>query len=198
MEIYIFQIGSIERKFLERIRRSIEEAFPTCACRILENILQMPEEAYNPIRRQYKSEPILKKTLDYALKIEGETGGPCILLGIVDVDIYAHGMNFIFGEAQCPGRAAIISLYRLRPEFYGEQPNEQLFIERSIKEAMHEIGHAFGLVHCSNPLCVMHFSLHIGMTDRKQPEFCGNCLAELKHNMGKRKGLIHTIEDASF
>ncbi|MBS7635149.1 archaemetzincin family Zn-dependent metalloprotease [Candidatus Bathyarchaeota archaeon] len=184
MEIYIVQIGSVERKILEHIRRSIEEAFPTYACRILENILHLPEEAYNPMRRQYKSELILKKILNYALKIEGETGRPCILLGVVDVDIYAQGMNFIFGEAQCPGRAAIISLYRLSPEFYGEQLNEQLFIERSIKEALHEIGHALGLVHCSNPLCVMHFSLHIAMTDRKQPKFCGNCLAELKRNIG--------------
>ncbi|MEM1521389.1 MAG: hypothetical protein QXK42_07610, partial [Candidatus Korarchaeum sp.] len=40
--------------------------------------------------------------------------------------------NFIFGEAQCPGKAAIISLFRLRPEFYGEEPNRQLFMERSI------------------------------------------------------------------
>lgn len=185
MEIYIVQIGSVERKFLERIRRSIEEALPTCACRILDDALQLPEEAYNPVRRQYRSEPILKKTLNYALKIEGETGRSSILLGVADVDIYARGMNFVFGEALCPGRAAIISLYRLRPEFYGEQPNERLLAERSIKEAIHEVGHACGLFHCPNPLCVMYFSLHIRMTDRKKPKFCGNCLAELKRNMGK-------------
>jgi archaemetzincin len=185
MEICIVQIGNIERKILGHILKGIEEAFPACTCRILENILQLPEKAYNPIRGQYRSEPILKETLNYKLKIESETGSPCILLGIVDVDIYAQGMNFIFGEAQCPGRAAIISLYRLRPEFYGEPPKEQLFIERSIKEAVHEIGHTCGLIHCSNPLCVMHFSLHIGMTDRKKFELCERCLERLKWNMEK-------------
>jgi archaemetzincin len=183
MEVCIIQIGNFERKILERISRGVEEAFPTCTCRILEDNLQLPEKAYNPIRGQYRSEPILKEILNYKLKIEGES--QCILLGIVNVDIYAQGMNFIFGEAQCPGKAAIISLYRLRPEFYGEPPNEQLFIERSIKEAVHEIGHTCGLVHCPNPLCVMHFSLHIGMTDRKKPGFCERCLGKLKRKMGK-------------
>jgi len=180
MDIYIVRIGDVEKNILELIRKGIEEAFPDFICKVREDFLQLPKEAYNPLRKQYRSELLLKEVFKHASKIEYESGRPCILLGVTDVDIYVPKMNFIFGEAQCPGKAAIISLYRLRPEFYGDKPDRNLFIERSIKEAVHEIGHACGLTHCSNPLCVMHFSLHIGMTDTKQPRFCRKCLAFLE------------------
>jgi archaemetzincin len=32
------------------------------------------------------------------------------------------------------------------------------FGQRLVKEAVHELGHAFGLNHCENIECVMHFS----------------------------------------
>ena len=63
------------------------------------------------------------------------------VLGITNVDLYVPHLNFVFGEAECPGKAAIISLYRLEPEFYGQSPNTKLFAQHSVKEAVHEIGH---------------------------------------------------------
>lgn len=183
MEVYIIRIGDVERNILEFIQKSVEEAFPNLACRIKEDILQLPKDAYDSLRKQYRSELLLREVFRYALRIECEVEKSCILLGVTDVDIFAPGMNFIFGEAQSPGKAAIISLYRLRPEFYGDEPDKNLFIERAVKEAIHEIGHACGLLHCPNPLCVMHFSLHIGMTDIKQPKFCKKCLALLENHL---------------
>ncbi len=181
MRFFIIRIGNVEGKILDFIQRGVEEAFYGVICEFLEGILQLPEEAYNPLRRQYISEPLLSKISKYALRIEEKVRETSVVLGVTDVDLYTRGMNFIFGEAQCPGKAAVISLFRLRPEFYGEEPNEQLFIERAIKEAIHELGHTVGLRHCRNPLCVMHFSLHIGMTDEKNPRFCEKCAEELRY-----------------
>jgi archaemetzincin len=88
-------------------------------------------------------------------------------------------VNFVFGEAELSGKAAIISLYRLKPEFYGEPVNQTLFLERAAKEAVHEIGHTLGLTHCSNPSCVMSFSNTIRAVDTKKREFCPKCSKHL-------------------
>jgi archaemetzincin len=86
----------------------------------------------------------------------------------------------VFGEAECPGKAALISLWRLRPEYYGSSPKIELFVERGTKEALHELGHTLGLRHCSNPFCVMYFSNSIFETDRKQSLFCNKCFLKVE------------------
>lgn len=101
------------------------------------------------------------------------------VLGVADVDLFAGGLNFVFGQAELPGSAAIISLCRLRPEFYGEPPNEALKRRRLLIEAVHELGHTFGLDHCDSNKCVMRFSNALADTDAKGYDFCFECLAAL-------------------
>jgi archaemetzincin len=101
------------------------------------------------------------------------------LLGVVNVDLYAEDMNFIFGEAEYRGNCALISVYRLRPEFYGQVIDKNLFVSRIVKEAVHEVGHLWGLKHCRHPTCVMYFSKHIGITDKKNHTLCHQCRISL-------------------
>jgi len=162
------------RKILNHIADGLSKVFSESLCSISSDILQIPRRAYNASRRQYLSTIFLQSIKDYATRNRSKRAFSKIL-GVTNVDLYAPGLNFIFGEAQFLGEAAIISLFRLRPEFYGEPPDWDLFAERAVKEAVHEIGHTLGLRHCPNPTCVMHFSLHIGMTDRKRREFCEAC-----------------------
>ncbi|MGV9200035.1 MAG: archemetzincin, partial [Promethearchaeia archaeon] len=72
----------------------------------------------------------------------------------------------------------LISLARLRPEFYGSQSNKEIFRERTLKEAIHELGHTFGLEHCHNR-CIMSFSNNLQQTDDKPPKFCKDCKEKL-------------------
>jgi len=159
---------------LNSIKDGLSKVFPRSICSVSTKAMPIPRLAYNASRRRYISTIILESIKDYAERNRGKKAFNKIL-GVTDVDLYAPGLNFIFGEAELLGEAAIISLYRLRPEFYGEQSNWNLFVERAVKEAVHEIGHTLGLRHCPHPTCVMHFSLHIGMTDRKRREFCHTC-----------------------
>ncbi|SNQ60426.1 hypothetical protein [Candidatus Methanoperedens nitratireducens] len=101
----------------------------------------------------------------------------------VDVDLFVPGLNFVFGLAS--GNNAVISLVRLRPEYYRERKNEYLFRERSLKEAIHEPGHTFGLHHCPDIRCIMHFSNRLEDTDIKGPGFCKACSNKIRNKLGE-------------
>jgi archaemetzincin len=94
------------------------------------------------------------------------------ILFILDVDAYSNGLNFVLGEAFHKGGLGAIYLPRLKQEFYGLKPDNELFYERMVKESIHELGHVFGFFHCQNPRCVMHFSNTLNDTDNKERSFC--------------------------
>jgi archaemetzincin len=102
------------------------------------------------------------------------------ILGVANLDLYVPSLNFVFGEADLEHRVAIISLYRLSQEFYGLSEDRDRFEERVLKEAAHDLGHAYGLGHCSNPLCIMHFSNSLLDTDIKKASFCPECEKRLQ------------------
>ena len=101
------------------------------------------------------------------------------VLSICDIDAYSGNLNFVFGEASLGGRVAAIYLPRLRPEFYNLEHDDLVFKDRIVKEAIHELGHAFGLIHCNNKRCVMYFSNSLHDTDFKNKTFCENCKNKL-------------------
>jgi archaemetzincin len=105
--------------------------------------------------------------------------GDEVILGVTGVDLTVPGLNFVFGLADPESRAAIISLARLYPEFYGQPRDPGRFKARAVTEAVHELGHLLGLGHCLDPACVMSFSNSLADTDRKGPGFCQACREKL-------------------
>jgi archaemetzincin len=176
MRVGILRIGQIDPYITSRIRENMEMTFPKTTCTIISKELPVPKETFDKTRNQYNSEAILSMVKRYAEKDETSNR----ILGIADIDIFVSGLNFVFGEAECPGKTALISLWRLKPEFYGKPSNMELLLERSTKEAVHELGHTLGLKHCSNPFCVMYFSNSIFETDRKQSLFCNKCYLKVE------------------
>jgi len=138
--------------------------------RILKEVVPIPFDAYDSKRKQFNSSRILAKINSFSKKHRLEH-----VLGVTDVDLFVPHLNFVFGEAEYSGRAAVISLFRLKPEFYGQNSDRKLFVERSVKEAVHEVGHMLGLGHCDNSICVMFFSNSISDTDKKGILLCGKC-----------------------
>ncbi|MBS7643720.1 archaemetzincin family Zn-dependent metalloprotease [Candidatus Bathyarchaeota archaeon] len=178
LRILIVPIGQIDLDTLNTLRDKLIQIFPNTDCNILTNEMPIPKQAYNPARAQFFSTQILEVLINYSKQIEADR-----VLGVTNVDLYVPHLNFVFGEAQCPGRTAIISLHRLQPEFYGFPPDIDLFRARTLKEAVHELGHTFGLKHCQQPKCVMFFSNSILDTDRKHSSFCETCNQTLEKNL---------------
>jgi archaemetzincin len=173
MRIGVLRVGEVDSDTTKRIQESISTIFTQATCLMIDEQIPLPEEAFDDVRKQHRSDVILKKVRSYAEKSRFDR-----VLGVADVDVFVPRLNFVFGQADCDGKAALISLWRLRPDYYGDLPNEQLFHERSVKEAVHELGHTLGLEHCSNVFCVMHFSNSIYETDVKHSLFCGRCSAK--------------------
>ena len=127
-----------------------------------------PVFAWSEKREQYYSTLLLQ-----SLALRAQPGER--VLGITQVDLYVPVLTFVFGEAQLGGPSAVVSTYRLREETYGLPPDPIRLRERLLKEAVHEIGHTYGLRHCSEWDCVMTSSHGVEMIDVKSSDFCPSC-----------------------
>jgi archaemetzincin len=165
VKITLKPLGNIADEIMEELRDRVGGIFH-CPVEIKAGFSDLAQ-AYNPQRKQYFSSKLLA-SLKKSERNER-------VVGIADVDLYVPRLNFVFGEADIVSGAAIVSLYRLRQEYYGLAPDEALFLERATKEIVHELGHTFGLGHCPNNKCVMHFSNSLADTDLKGASFCSSC-----------------------
>ena len=93
----------------------------------------------------------------------------------MDVDLFIPILTFVFGEAQLQGIGSVVSTHRLHNRFYGLPEDRELTTDRLLKEAVHELGHTYGLIHCSQQRCVMNASTYVENIDQKPAELCPVC-----------------------
>ncbi|MBE7415769.1 MAG: archaemetzincin family Zn-dependent metalloprotease [Deltaproteobacteria bacterium] len=171
--VLILPVGEVERETLEWLREDLEREFGFEAVVADENeAIPNPDFALDAERGQYDSTVML-----YSMMERPEFKRYGRVLGVASADLFAPGLNFVFGEAGT--RAAIISTRRLRETFYNREEDRGLLRKRILTEAAHELGHTFGLGHCAFQDCVMFFSNTIEDTDRKGPRFRGRCLEKM-------------------
>jgi len=141
--------------------------------------LSMPRDAFDSKRRQFNSSRLLEQLFDSRRDVNERW------LGLTEADLFVPTLNFVFGEADSGHRTAVISLARLREEFYHRKSDPALLHQRALKEAVHELGHSYGLNHCSDFRCVMFFSNSLADTDRKSANFCEEHRKELESALKK-------------
>lgn len=164
-KLHLLPLGEIPDPVLHAVSAALSEVYGFQVIEV-ERVL-LPVAAQNIDRQQFLSSMVIEE-ID-RMGLQG------VVLGIADEDLYAQGLNFVFGEADREKRVAVISIARLSKEFYGETPDEELLVDRAVKEAVHEIGHVVGLPHCPRAGCVMYFSNSIGDTDQKGARPCELC-----------------------
>lgn len=156
--VFLLPMGEVDDDVLEEVRHKLHTTFHVDV-QILKG-REAPSFALSNYRHQFSAPAIIRRIAGLVDHSNAK------ILGITPYDLFAPRTNFVFGEAQISGPAAVISLYRLI------DTDRDKYLARVGKEAVHELGHTFGLDHCDVPTCVMHFSHNISDADKKTDAFC--------------------------
>jgi archaemetzincin len=170
--IAVAPVGDLPAAVLGDVAAGVSETFE--AQTGMMEPLPQPEFAWDAARRQYSSTHVLRELARLYPRPDGK------VLGVTACDLFIPMLSFVYGQAQLGGALAVVSMARLRQEFYGLSANPPLTLLRLRKEAAHELGHAFGLVHCADRTCPMSLSTNIHQLDLKGGAFCGACRSLLQ------------------
>lgn len=169
--IQVLPLGNLPNAMLAELCGGLAEVFGS-KCDLL-RAEPAPARAFNVSRQQYSSTEILAGLAGRAIPDTSR------LMAVTASDLYVPVLTFVFGEAQLEGHCAVVSTCRLRQEFYGLPADATLESRRLLKEAVHELGHTFGLAHCENYECVMAPSHAVEWIDLKTSKFCAPCRRNL-------------------
>lgn len=171
-KIILLSCGLFDRDFLKKVATATEAEYRYPV--ITEECHLDLNPFYNPSRRQYDGNGLIRN-LPSGTKSEYAK-----LVGLFRVDLYIPILTYIFGQAILGEKSAIVSVYRLRNELYGLRQDEELLVSRTVKEVIHELGHTFGLIHCTVLTCVMHSSTYVEEIDFKGSALCHSCREQIR------------------
>ncbi|MEO8372664.1 MAG: archaemetzincin [Candidatus Solibacter sp.] len=176
--LYVGATEDVERAALQAVTARVENEFGG-PVRNME--LGSIDFAYDAERKQYGSIPVLDMLLRQCPADASK------LLAVTARDLFIPVLTFVFGQAQLGGRVGVVSLARLRQEFYGLPGDREIFLARTHKEVLHETGHLFGLVHCAERNCAMSLATTVRQIDMKDDAFCAACGARLRRHSAERQ-----------
>ena len=169
--IRLIPVNTVDARLADRLAVCIEERFLT-GVRI-ERSLALPRTALNATRNQ-----LFAPTL-YARIAKGFPGQEGLALAVTEYDCYKTSQRYLFADADANAGTGVVALFRLRPEFYGEEPDPNLLFQRVLKESVYALGRAMGLRSCHSPRCAMHATTSVFETDLKSPNLCEACLGRI-------------------
>jgi len=135
--------------------------------------MKVPEESYNVVRGQHYASVILNK-LERVKANQRE-----FILGLLEEDIYLPDEPYVVGHSDTVSRTAVVSLFRIRQEFYGLPEDDKKVFSRAFKQSIFHLSPLFGLTSCRNPRCVNYYSQKMFDIDTKGTKFCDICLRQL-------------------
>jgi archaemetzincin len=179
--IYIQPVGTFttEQKKALRLAAGYMQAFLGLPVRLereqrLDKVPPKLTRTRHPNNRQIRTAFFLDTLLPDMLAPDATA-----LICLTNSDLYLDEQsNFVFGQAALQERVGVYSLYRLRRN---TSPREtfDIFLDRTLKIAMHETGHMFGMLHCTKYECLMSGTNHLAETDRRPLDVCPECMAKV-------------------
>lgn len=189
--INILILNDINRNILKYLKKNLAIVFERNV--IISKHIMVPSILFNDEKKQHDGRKLLKFLTENIMLKEVKN----INLAVFDRDIYKDNVDYLFGLASPFPKIAVISIMRMHPHFNedyflkglkkrksGKFPllvkrlnsaEKKLYYERILKEAVHGIGHTFGLMHCSNKSCIMYPSITSEDIDSKEIAFCRTC-----------------------
>jgi len=169
LAIHILPVGpGVPVGLLDDLAAALAHIF-RISCHVQDDRSLDPEFAFDERRGQYHATSILHRIH------EGEPDREVRVIGVTRHDLFVPILSFVFGEAELGGRCALVSIHRLDERFYGLPARQELLRDRLVKEAVHELGHTYGLRHCDDWRCVMTSSHAVDRLDIKGRDFCPAC-----------------------
>jgi archaemetzincin len=169
--IYLLPLGNAERSVIADLGPHLERGFHATVA-VHEKAVPI-DPFYDPQRAQYNSTGIIGHLLERYRFVDASSFTK--ILGVAGQDLFIPILTYVFGEAQLGGQVGVVSYYRLPNERYGLPADGRVFAQRLLKEAMHELGHTYGLIHCRALECAMHISTYVEDIDTKPAAFCREC-----------------------
>lgn len=153
--------------------------------RKLQNVPKELQRIQYPNNRQIRASYFVDQLLPTLLPDDAAA-----MVCLTSFDLYpGDTWNYVFGQASLEKRVGVWSLWRLEKE-NGKPASKDLFLDRTLKVAMHETGHMFSMRHCTKYECLMSGTNHLGETDRRPLDTCPECTMKIawamKYSPGDR------------
>ena len=157
--LFIYAVSNFSKPLLLQTQQELAKHFK---CIKAKTIAQLPTTAYYAARKRYIADSIIS----YFAK-QTPTNAVSILLTHFDISTKKGTIpNYgIMGLGFCPGRACVVSSFRLKKENLHAQ---------FYKLCLHELGHTAGLPHCKVQTCFMRDAEGKNHFD-EESGFCSNC-----------------------
>lgn len=162
-----------------------------------------PKHRENSYGTQYHAGQVLE-----ALQQQRLPSDAYCMLAVTMCDLYPREeWNFVYGLAKLTARVGVFSFIRHAPMGGFAASREANMLHASMKTMLHEIGHMFGMKHCTWFNCLMRGSN--GASVEHQPNYlhlCPVCLHKLQWSTGldiqthytQLLDLFQTYEEASL
>ncbi len=175
-KIYDYQIAiqpfkGIDRKTVAEIKEGLDQKINAVITIMDETAL--PATAFYPKRHRYIADSLLV----FLKQVKQDRFDKMLGITASDISIRkpTHANWAVMGLGYCPGKACVISSFRVKKT----SQNRKQFIRRMIVLSLHELGHTFSLPHCTNQPCIMNDAegkMKLDHTDK----YCTDCEFHLK------------------